>query len=130
MTDSDRLTAFDDDVIRAVASENDVDEAELTDALWDHQRTMRDNPGVEDLVYEWRKQFDDPVLSRTDARYVVAVRPTVWEEFGSYLDFEDGMLAAVSAVHQEQVLRSLTADELDFADGLVPLVVQRPGAGD
>jgi len=61
MTDSDLLRPFDDDVIRAIASENDVEEELLRDALETHQQTMRDTPGVEDLVYEWRKQFDDPI---------------------------------------------------------------------
>lgn len=126
MTDTDLLAPFDDEVIRAVASENDVDEDVLREALEDHQGTMRDNPGVDDLVYEWRKRFENPVLSRTDSRYVVAVRVSVWEEFGDYLDLKEDVLAAVVAVHQEQVLRSLSAEALTTAPELVPLVVARP----
>jgi hypothetical protein len=102
MTDFD---PFDEDVIRAVASENDVDIDLLREALADHQRTMRDNPGVEDLVYEWRKQYDDPVLARTDALFVVSVPPTVWEQYGEHLDMETATLRAVTAAHQEQTLR-------------------------
>ncbi|MFC7028025.1 hypothetical protein ACFQJ5_11215 [Halomicroarcula sp. GCM10025324] len=128
MVDSDLLAAFDDEVIRAVAAENDVERDLLVDALRDHQRTMRDNPGVENLVYEWRKQFQDPVLDRTPDRYVVAVKPSVWEEFGSFLELSDEMLGAVVAVHQEQVLRSLSEEALTSAPELVPLVVARPAS--
>jgi transposase-like protein len=128
MVDSDLLAAFDDEVIRAVAAENDVERDLLVDALRDHQRTMRDNPGVENLVYEWRKQFQDPVLDRTPDRYVVAVKASVWEEFGSFLELSDEMLGAVVAVHQEQVLRSLSEGALTSAPELVPLVVTRPAS--
>ena len=126
MVDSDLLAAFDDEVIRAVAAENDVERDLLVDALRDHQRTMRDNPGVENLVYEWRKQYDDPVLARTDSVFVVSVPPTVWEQFGESLDIETQTLRAVTAAHQEQTLR---LDHVSL-DGMAPdhtsLVVSRP----
>jgi hypothetical protein len=126
MTDADLMAPFDDEVVRAVAAENDVDRDVLADTLVDHQRTMQENPGVEDLVYEWRKQYADPVLERTPDRYVVGVRATVWEEYGEYLDLEDQVLAALVAVHQEQVLRTLSEDALAGAEDLVPLIAVRP----
>jgi hypothetical protein len=126
MTDADLTAPFDDEVIRAVAAENDVDRDVLADALVDHQRTMQENPGVEDLVYEWRKQYSDPVLERTPDRYVVGVRAAVWEEYGEYLGLEDDVLAALVAVHQEQVLRTLSEDALAGATDLVPLIALRP----
>ncbi|MFC7019140.1 MULTISPECIES: hypothetical protein [Haloarcula] len=128
MTDADLTAPFDDEVVRAVAAENDVDRDVLADALVDHQRTMQANPGVEDLVYEWRKQYADPVLERTPDRYVVGVRTAVWEEYGEYLDLEDHVLAALVAVHQEQVLRTLSEDALAGATDLVALVAVRPGS--
>lgn len=106
MTDTDLLAPFAVDVIRAVAEDNGIELTELQEALMDHQQTMRDTPGVEDLVYEWRKQYDDPILRRTESTFVVAVPPTVWEEYGEYLDFGDTLLAAVTAVHQEQSVRN------------------------
>lgn len=126
MTDSELLAPFDDEVIRAVASENGVDEEMLRDTLRDHQQTMRDTPGVEDLVYEWRKQFDDPMLGQTARTYFVAVRETVWDEYGSYLDLDDYLLAALAAVHQEQVLRTDDIDLTGMNKGSVPIVVARP----
>jgi len=126
MADSDLLAPFDDDVIERIAAENGVDGDLLRETLRDHQRTMRDNPGVENLVYEWRKQFDDAVLDRTPDTYVVGVRREVWDEFGEYLDVPDYLLAATIAVHQEQTLRrsGVELDGLDEADTVV--VVARP----
>lgn len=125
MTDLDLLDAFDDAVVRSVASENGVDETRLRDALSDHQQTMRKTPGVENLVYEWRKQFEDPIVDRTPDRYVVAVRRAVWQEFAEYLDLDDYLLAAVSAVHQEQVLRSSEIDEHMLGTDRIPMIVVR-----
>jgi hypothetical protein len=125
MADTDLLESFDDDVLRAVASENDVELDDLRDALADHQRTMRDTPGVEDLVYEWRKQYDDPVLARTDSVFVVSVPPTVWEQYGEYLDIETPMLRAVVAAHQEQTLQMERVSLEGMATDHTALVVNR-----
>ncbi|MDS0258655.1 hypothetical protein NDI56_04415 [Haloarcula sp. S1CR25-12] len=125
MTDDTLLAPFDDDVFRQVAAANDIDFEALQNAVADHQRTMRENPGVEDLVYEWRKQYDDPVLVRTPDLFVVAVTPTVWEEYGEYLDFEPDRLAAVSAVHQEQTIRTDAVDVSAIPEGHTALVAGR-----
>jgi len=125
MTDTDLLAPFDHAVLRTVADENDVEFGVLREALEDHQRTMRENPGVEDLVYEWRKQYDDPVLRRTESTFVVAVPPTVWEEYGEYLDFGDALLAAVTAVHQEQSVRNPEIPFEELPTGNAVLVVVR-----
>lgn len=125
MTDDDLLAPFDLAVIRTTAQHNDVEEGVLRDALAAHQRTMRENPGVEDLVYEWRKQYDDPVLVRTPDVFVLALPPTVWEQYGDYLDFEDDVLPAVAAVHAEQTLRSDTVSASELASDRAPLLVAR-----
>ncbi|MEF8828365.1 MAG: hypothetical protein V5A49_04990 [Haloarcula sp.] len=119
------LALFDDEVVRAVAGTNSVEEEQLRSALADHQRTMRENPGVEDLVYEWRKRFDDAVLHRTPETFYMAVRETVWEEYGAYLGIDDYLLAAVVAVHQEQVLREPAIDSGALDETAVALVVSR-----
>ena len=72
MTETDLLAPFDLAVIRTTAQHNTVDEATLREALTAHQRTMRETPGVEELVYEWRRQYDDPVLVRTPDVFVLA----------------------------------------------------------
>ena len=125
MTDAPLLTPFDDTVVRGVAETNRVDEERLRSALADHQQTMRDNPGVEDLVYEWRKRFDDAVLHRTPETFFMAVRESVWEEYGTHLGLDDYLLAAVVAVHQEQVLRETAVDSSAIDEDAVALVVSR-----
>jgi len=128
MNDPTLLAPFDDDVARGVAGTNSVDEEQLRSALADHQRTMRENPGVEDLVYEWRKRFDDAVLHRTPETFFMAVRETVWEEYGAHLGLDDYLLAAVVAVHQEQVLRETAVDSSTIDENAVALVVSRPSS--
>lgn len=125
MTDTDLLAPFDEELLRGVAGENDIELDALRDALADHQRAMRDTPGVEDLVYEWRKQYDDPVLSRTDSVFVVSVPPTVWEQYGEYLDIETPVLRAVIAAHQEQTLRMERVSLDGMATEHAVLVVNR-----
>jgi len=126
MTDEVLLAPFDLAVIRTTAQHNDIEESELRDALASHQRTMRENPGVEDLVYEWRKQYEDPVLDRTPELFVLALPPTVWEEYGDYLGFGNETLAAVTAVHQEQTVRMDSVEFSAIPEGHVALVVSRP----
>ncbi|EMA24501.1 hypothetical protein [Haloarcula argentinensis] len=128
MNDPTLLAPFDDDVVRGVAGTNSVDEERLRDALADHQRTMRENPGVEDLVYEWRKRFDDAVLHRTPETFFMAVRETVWEEYGAHLGLDDYLLAAVVAVHQEQVLRETAVDSSAIDQNAVALIASRPSS--
>ncbi len=125
MTDETLLAPFDLAVIRTTAQRNDVEEGVLRDALATHQRTMRENPGVEDLVYEWRKQYDDPVLLRTPDLFIVAVPPTVWEEYGTHLELDDGVLPAVVAVHQEQTIRTDAVESTALPQDHTALVVAR-----
>ncbi|MHC3380883.1 hypothetical protein [Haloarcula sp. H-GB5] len=128
MTDAALLAPFDDEVVRGVAGTNSVDEEQLRSALADHQRTMRENPGVEDLVYEWRKRFDDAVLHRTPETFFMAVREDVWEEYGAHLGLDDYLLAAVVAVHQEQVLRETAVDSSAIDQNAVALIASRPSS--
>jgi len=126
MTDDDLLEPFDLAVIRTTAQHNDIEERELRDALAHHQRTMRETPGVEDLVYEWRKQYDDPVLVRSPDLFILALPPTVWEQYADHLEFEDETLAAVTAVHQEQTIRTEAVEFGAIPEDNVALVVGRP----
>jgi hypothetical protein len=126
MTETDLLAPFHLAVIRSVANESDVPEPTVREALRDHQQTMRDSPGVDELVYEWRKRFEAPVLAQSESEYIVAVRPTVWEEYGEYLDLEADVLGALAAVHQEQTLRDDRVELTDIDPDAVPLIVARP----
>lgn len=100
----DPLAAFDDDVVAAVAAERDLSAASLSELIERHQRLVRELPGVEDVVYEWRKTLpDDPLVERREAAYYLAVAPAVWAEYGEALDADAADLDALRAVHDRQL---------------------------
>ena len=113
MIDSDELSAFADDVIAAVAADHGVDRDRLTDLVRSHQSNVRDLPGVDDLVYEWRNQFHlDPMLARTDDAYYLALPAHVWDEFLDALGVEGDRADALRAAHRVQFDRA--AEEAGF----------------
>ncbi|WP_244257074.1 hypothetical protein [Halomicrobium sp. IBSBa] len=65
---------FDTTDVERSASEFAVDPAALTERLADHQAAVEELPGVENLVYEWRKQYEDPLIERTAEVYYLRVR--------------------------------------------------------
>jgi len=109
----DPLAAFDDAHVAGVASEYDVGERRLRECLRRHQQQVRDLPGVEDIVYEWRRAFPwDPVVERRDEAYRLRVEPNVWPEFSNALGFDDAETAAVRAVHERHVPGSQGGDAM------------------
>jgi hypothetical protein len=115
------LDAFDDELFTAVASDNDLDADRLRSVAGDHQQGVRDLPGVDDIVYEWRNQFHmDPLVHRTPAAYVLALRDHVWSEFGDRLDLSATELDALRSLHDRQARTLVTdASRFDDADALV-----------
>jgi len=100
----DPLAAFDPDVVDAVAADHDLAASGLRDLASRHQESMRDLPGIDDLVYEWRTQFhDDPMVERTETAYYLTVREHVWEEFADALDLSERELGALQALHDRQL---------------------------
>ena len=121
------LACFDDDVIEAVARDCSLDEDELRALATRHQRAVRDLPGVEDIVYEWRSQFhQDPLLTRTDAVYVLVHRPHVWEEYVESLALDDADATALRSLHREQARTLVGAGEDDRLAAGEPMVLTRP----
>ncbi|WP_224269281.1 hypothetical protein [Haloprofundus salinisoli] len=109
----DPLSGFDADVVAGVAADRGTTAEELSELLARHQQSVRDLPGVDDIVYEWRKAFaDNPVVERRDDRYLLSVPSHVWPEFASALSLSEEELAALRAVHAEQ----LRADVGDGAE--------------
>lgn len=96
---------FSDDVVAAVADERGVEADDLGALVDRHQRSVRSLPGVDELVYEWRKQFDGAVLERTQAAYYLSVPDWVWSEFGESLDASADATDALAAVHSRTVER-------------------------
>lgn len=109
----DPLAAFDDAVVEAVASEADIETADLLELLRRHQAQMRDLPGAENLVYEWRKAFPwDVLVERREEAYLLTVAASVWPEFGDALDFSDAELDAVKRVHADQLTAAVDTDRV------------------
>jgi len=107
----DPLAGFDPTAIRAVAEDHDVPPDRLEAVARDHQEGVRDLPGVEDIVYEWRSQFhEDPLLSRTERAYVLALRDHIWAEFVDSLALSGTEAAALRALHERTAEAILDKD--------------------
>jgi len=99
----DETRLFDPADVESAAAAFDVDPDRLSHVLARHQRAVEELPGVEDIVYEWRKQYEDPLLARTETAYYVEMPRTVWDEFGEALAVEEDTLAALIQVHRRTV---------------------------
>lgn len=122
------LPPFDEAVIDAVAGETDSTTEAVRELVVRHQALVRDNPGVADLVYEWRTRLGyDPLVERTDDAYHLVVLPGIWEEFGDALDLSPAELDRLERVHDRQARRAARrrgGDESVF-DGAAPVVLAR-----
>lgn len=117
------LRPFDDDLIDEVATEVGLTPPALRELVDRHQAAVRDTPGVDDLVYEWRRFYPyDPVIARTDTAYIVAPDETVWDEFATALDLPPTEREALMTVHARQARRRAAPDRLD---GTAPMVLTR-----
>ncbi|WP_255196117.1 hypothetical protein [Halorarius litoreus] len=128
MTESDPLAAFDDDLIAAVARDRDIGVARLSAALCRQQEHARSLPGVDGLVYEWRRFLPyDPLVHRGETAYYLVFLPSVWAEFGEQLSFDEPLLEAVKRVHDQQFSRALASlDEDDSVrEGGAAMVLTR-----
>ncbi|EJN60091.1 hypothetical protein [Halogranum rubrum] len=115
----DPLHAFDDAVIEAVARERDFEVQTLRDLVRKQQEVVRSLPGVDDIVYEWRKAFaTDPLVERRPDAYFLSVPGHVWPEFASSLSASGEELNAVRAVHDRQ-FRAVLGDVGGDTDALV-----------
>jgi len=94
---------FDADVLAVAARTHDVSGADLSVAVARHQESVEALPGVENLAYEWRRQYESPLLERTSDAYYLVVPDHVWAEFGDALGLSDAMLDAVRDVHRRTV---------------------------
>jgi hypothetical protein len=121
----DPLAAFDDEIIAATSADSDIGKNVLRAIASAHQNGVRDLPGVDDIVYEWRNQFhQDPIVHRTETVYVLAVQSHVWEEFGDALDISAAELDCLKALHDRQA-RTLVSDTSRF-DSDDAVVLTRP----
>lgn len=120
----DPLAAFDRETIERTAAA-DLPADDLARLVARHQESVRNLPGVEDIVYEWRNHFQgDPLVHRTPDVYVLALPARVWEEFADALGLEGAELEALRSVHDRQARAH--ADEESRFDGAAAMVLTRP----
>ncbi|MFP4187941.1 MAG: universal stress protein [Halobacteriales archaeon] len=106
------LSVFEDAVFEAVAADAGVPTADLRGLVARHQETVRDLPGVEDVVYEWRSRLpEDPLVHRSPRAYVLAHRETVWRQYDEALGLSPGDDGYAEAVADEYL--GEFADEAD-----------------
>lgn len=101
---------FDPELVAAVAADAGVAAADLSELVERHQASVAELPGTEDLVYEWRKHFADPVVRRTERAYYLSVPDHVWDEFGADLGASADALGALMDVHRRTVAARTDAD--------------------
>ncbi len=117
------LAAFDDRTFTLVADQTDFDADRLRSLVGRHQDDVRDLPGVDNIVYEWRNHFHlDPLVHRTDAVYVLALPSHVWTEFAD--DLSPAQLDALKSVHDRQARTLAPSSERFESDDA--LVLTRP----
>jgi len=126
----DELAAFDDDVLQSVSG-GGVGRDRLAALAREHQAGIRELPGVDDIVYEWRRGLPaDPLLFRSPGVYVLAVPERVWAEFLDELGTDDRETESLRALHDRQARRTLErADRPEAADALearAAMVLTRP----
>lgn len=119
--------AFDDAVIAAAAEAAGRQPDALATLVARHQQSVRDLPGVEDIVYEWRNHFHrDPLVHREPGVYVLALPAHVWDEFADALDASEAELDVLVAVHDRQARVIAPDADVDRFDADAALVLTRP----
>jgi hypothetical protein len=97
----DPLSPFEEQVFAAVARDQGVSAAALRGLVRRHQELVRRLPGVDDVVYEWRRNSpDDPVVVRRPDVYYLSVAEHVWPEYVEALGLDGEEAAALRAVHR------------------------------
>ncbi|WP_121823489.1 hypothetical protein [Halostella salina] len=113
---SDSAALFADGAVESAAADAGIGPDRLRTLLETHQQGMRDLPGVDGLVYEWRTSLrDDPLVFADEAAYYLALPRRIWRQFADHHDMTDDEFEGVLSVHND-VARRAVADR-DDADG-------------
>jgi len=119
----DELAAFDEDLF----ADGSLDRDRLVALARAHQAGVRESPGVDNLVYEWRNGLArDPLVERTRGVYVLALPDRVWAEFVAALDADEAEAAALRALHDRQARRTVGADRAGALAEATAMVLTRP----
>lgn len=114
-TQREPLAAFDSELLAESVESFALTDSKLEQLLRRHQEGVRELPGVDNIVYEWRTQFhDEPLLHRDEDVYVLALQDHVWGEFADYLGLADIEIDAIQSAHERQAQRFDGIDETVF----------------
>jgi hypothetical protein len=120
------LDAFDEDVLRRAATETGFDLTALRSLIRRQQEMVRELPGVEDIVYEWRRTLPrSPLVERRPDAYYLVVEARIWAEYAEALSLSPAELDALRAVHRAQLVTTVGADAV-AGDDREPFVLTRP----
>jgi hypothetical protein len=112
---SDDSPLFADGTVASAAADADMTPDELGTLIERHQAGMRESPGIDELVYEWRKTLrEDPLLFADTEAYYVAVARRIWRQFADAHDMTDAEFEALVSVHDATVRAAVEA--VDDAD--------------
>jgi broad specificity phosphatase PhoE len=112
---SDDTPLFADDTVESAAADAGVAPGELRALIERHQTGMRELPGIDELVYEWRKTLrEDPLLFADTEAYYVAVARRIWRQFADAHDMTDAEFEALLSVHDAAVRAAV--ESVDDAD--------------
>lgn len=118
----DPLGAFDPGVLSSLDA--DIDAGRLRTLARRHQETVRANPGVENLVYEWRKNYPrHSLVERTDGAYYLLVPRTAWDEFGDALGLDGPERDLLRTLHARQFVAEIGEP---LGEDRAPMVLTRP----
>lgn len=121
---TDALAPFDSDRLREVAAERGVTVETLETLVRRHHEHADSMPGVDELVFEWRRFLGyEPLVARTDDAYHLAVDESVWHEFGSQIGLDDEAVDALIALHDREA--RATADDSTAYDRRAAMVLAR-----
>lgn len=119
------LAGFDRETFDTISEETALSPDRLRTLTRRHQQSIRDLPGIDNIVYEWRNHFHlDPLLARTDTVYTLALPDHVWDEFADRLDVSETELDGLRAVHDHQARRLV--DPTHRLDDEAAFVLTRP----
>lgn len=122
----DPLAAFDDEIVATTATDADVPQAALDDMITRQQELVREYPGVDNLVFEWRRAFpNDPLVRRTERAYYLVVGEHVWTDFQSRLDLSDDDLRTLRTVHERQFRVTVGEDAASIGPDAHAIVLTR-----
>lgn len=121
---TDALAPFDQDRLREVAADRGVAVEMLETLVKRHHAHADSMPGVDELVFEWRRFLSyEPLVARTDDAYHLAVEESIWHEFGAQMGLDGETVDALMALHDREA--RATADDSTAYDRRAAMVLAR-----